>query len=157
VCLLLQDLLQSCAPGHSAAAVQRGFWGPPIHNMGLRGRLGEDPNTWKHFGPHSVAARLSVSPVCSTTAANGCEVEVFLLNGGQMKIYESTALARQMPTGADVAAVRLNVAAPAGQPVAEGSALALRLQLQDQLQNVLNVSGPVTMRRTLSSVRDSAR
>jgi len=70
---------------------------------------------------------------------------------------QTTALARQMPTGADVAAVRLNVAAPAGQPVAEGSALALRLQLQDQLQNVLNVSGPVTMRRTLSSVRDSAR
>ena len=23
--------------------------GPPIHNMGLCSRLGEDPNAWKHF------------------------------------------------------------------------------------------------------------
>ena len=25
-------------------------WGPPIHNMGLCGRPGEDPNAWKQFG-----------------------------------------------------------------------------------------------------------
>jgi len=31
--------------------VTRGYWGPPIHNMGFYGRLGESPNTWKHFGP----------------------------------------------------------------------------------------------------------
>ena len=29
----------------------RGYWGPPIHNMGFCSRLGESPNTWKHFGP----------------------------------------------------------------------------------------------------------
>ncbi len=43
----------SSSPGHSAAAVQRGFWGPPIHNMGLCGRPGKDPNTWKQFGPET--------------------------------------------------------------------------------------------------------
>ena len=29
----------------------KGLLGPPIHNMGLCGWLGEGPNTWKHFGP----------------------------------------------------------------------------------------------------------
>jgi hypothetical protein len=29
----------------------RGYWGPPIHNIGFCSRLGENPNTWKHFGP----------------------------------------------------------------------------------------------------------
>jgi hypothetical protein len=72
-------------------------------------------------------------------------VEVFLLNGGQMKIYESTALARQMPVGADNAAVRLNVATPAGQPVAEVGALALRRRLRLQLQTALSQSEPLTM------------
>jgi hypothetical protein len=28
----------------------RGYQGPPIHNMGFCSRLGESPNTWKHFG-----------------------------------------------------------------------------------------------------------
>ena len=43
----------SSSPGHSAAAVHRGYWGPPIHNMGLCGRPGEDPKTWKQFGPEA--------------------------------------------------------------------------------------------------------
>ncbi len=43
----------SSSPGHSAAAFQRGYWGPPIHNMGLCGRPGEDPNAWKQFGPET--------------------------------------------------------------------------------------------------------
>ena len=34
----------------------RGYWGPPIHNMGSCGRLGESPNTWKHFGPEPTRA-----------------------------------------------------------------------------------------------------
>jgi hypothetical protein len=42
----------SSSPGHSAAAVQRGYWGPPIHNMGLW-QGGEDPNYWKQFGPET--------------------------------------------------------------------------------------------------------
>jgi len=46
----------SSSSGHSAAAVQRGYWGPPIHNMGLCSRPGEDPNTWKHFGPEPIRA-----------------------------------------------------------------------------------------------------
>ena len=29
---------------------RQGATGPPIHNIGPWGRLGEDPNTWKHFG-----------------------------------------------------------------------------------------------------------
>ena len=28
-----------------------GYWGPPLHNMGLCSRLGGGPNAWKHFGP----------------------------------------------------------------------------------------------------------
>ena len=28
-----------------------GLLGPPIHNMGLCSRPGEDPNAWKQFGP----------------------------------------------------------------------------------------------------------
>jgi hypothetical protein len=32
-------------------SVQRGYLVPPIHNMGLCMRPGEDPNAWKHFGP----------------------------------------------------------------------------------------------------------
>ena len=28
-----------------------GYWGPPLHNMGLCSRLGEGANAWKHFGP----------------------------------------------------------------------------------------------------------
>jgi hypothetical protein len=44
---------RSSSPGHSSAAVQRGHWGPPIHNMGLCGRPGEDPNAWKQFGPET--------------------------------------------------------------------------------------------------------
>jgi hypothetical protein len=43
----------SSSPGHSVAAVQRGYWGPPIHNMGLCGWPGEDPNAWKQFGPET--------------------------------------------------------------------------------------------------------
>ena len=30
---------------------QWGYWGPPIHNMGLCSRPREDPNAWKQFGP----------------------------------------------------------------------------------------------------------
>ena len=41
------------SPGHSAAAVQTGYWGPAIHNMGLCCRPGEDPNAWKQFGPET--------------------------------------------------------------------------------------------------------
>jgi hypothetical protein len=40
----------SSSLGHSAAAVQRGYWGLTIHNMGLSS-MGENLNTWKHFGP----------------------------------------------------------------------------------------------------------
>ena len=94
---------------------------------------------------HSVCTRLCMSPVFSTTAENGCQVEVFLLNHDEMKIYESTALARQMPVGADNAAVKLNVATPAGQPVAEAGALALRRRLRLQLQTALSQSEPLTM------------
>ena len=93
---------------------------------------------------HSVCTRLSIAPVLSTTA-NDCAVQVFLLNRDEMKIYESTALARQMPVGADNAAVRLNVATPAGQPVAEAGALALRRRLRLQLQTALSASEPLTM------------
>jgi hypothetical protein len=46
----------SSSPGHSFAAVQKGYLDPPIHNMGLCSRLGEDPNTWKHFGPGPIRA-----------------------------------------------------------------------------------------------------
>ena len=46
----------SSSPGHSAAAVQRGYWGPPIHNMGLCSRPGEDHNAWKLFGPEPTRA-----------------------------------------------------------------------------------------------------
>ena len=38
----------------------RGYWGLPTHNMGLCGRLGEDPNAWKHFGPEPIQAHYSV-------------------------------------------------------------------------------------------------
>ena len=93
---------------------------------------------------HSVCTRLSIAPVLSTTA-NDCAVQVFLLNRDEMKINESTALARQMPVGADNAAVRLNVATPAGQPVAEAGALALRRRLRLQLQTALSASEPLTM------------
>ena len=30
---------------------QWSYRGPPIHNMGLCSRPGEDPNAWKKFGP----------------------------------------------------------------------------------------------------------
>jgi len=30
---------------------QWGYWGPPIHNMRLCSRPGEDPNAWKQFRP----------------------------------------------------------------------------------------------------------
>jgi len=43
----------SSSPGHSAAAVPVGLLGPPIHNMGLCSRPGEDPNAWKQFGPEA--------------------------------------------------------------------------------------------------------
>ncbi len=46
----------SSSPGHSAAAVQRGYWGPPIHNMGLSSRPGEDSSAWKQFGPEPTRA-----------------------------------------------------------------------------------------------------
>ena len=35
-------------------------WGPPIHNMGFGSRLGESPNTWKHFGPELTQEQYSV-------------------------------------------------------------------------------------------------
>jgi len=38
---------------HRERDFQRGCWGPPIHNMGLCGRPGEDPNDWKQFGPET--------------------------------------------------------------------------------------------------------
>ena len=38
----------------------RGYWGPPIHNMGFGSRLGESPNTWKHFGPELTQEQYSV-------------------------------------------------------------------------------------------------
>ena len=41
----------SASPEHSAAAFQRGYWGPLIHNMGLCSRPVEDHKTWNHFGP----------------------------------------------------------------------------------------------------------
>jgi hypothetical protein len=50
----------SSSPGHSAAAVQRGYWVPPIHNIelliGLCSRPGEDPNAWKQFEPEPTRA-----------------------------------------------------------------------------------------------------
>ena len=41
------------APDSLGLEPTRGYWGPPIHNMGFcsLSRLGESPNTWKHFGP----------------------------------------------------------------------------------------------------------
>ena len=42
------------------AFIQRGYWGPPIHNMGSCGRFRESPNTWKHFGPEPTQAQYSV-------------------------------------------------------------------------------------------------
>jgi hypothetical protein len=35
---------------------QWGCWGPPIHNMGLCSRPGEDPNASKQFGPETTWA-----------------------------------------------------------------------------------------------------
>ena len=32
----------------------------PIHNMGFGSRLGESPNTWKHFGPELTQEQYSV-------------------------------------------------------------------------------------------------
>jgi len=46
----------SSSPGHSAAAVPMGLLGPPIHNMGLCSRPGEDSNAWKQFGPEPIRA-----------------------------------------------------------------------------------------------------
>jgi hypothetical protein len=40
----------SSAPGLLA---DRGLLGSPYSHMGHSGRLGEGPNTWKHFGPES--------------------------------------------------------------------------------------------------------
>ena len=36
------------------------FSRPPIHNMGFGSRLGESPNTWKHFGPELTQEQYSV-------------------------------------------------------------------------------------------------
>jgi hypothetical protein len=36
---------------------------PPIHNMGFCSRLGESPNTWKHFGPEPTQVLNSVISV----------------------------------------------------------------------------------------------
>ena len=56
---LMSHAVDSSFPGHSAVAV-RGYWGPPTHNMGPCGRLGEDPNTWKHFGQEPIQDQYSV-------------------------------------------------------------------------------------------------
>ena len=37
--------------------------GATIHNMGFCSRLGESPNTWKHFGPEPTQAQYSVISV----------------------------------------------------------------------------------------------
>ena len=41
-------------------ALSRQGDGPPIHNMGFCSRLGESPNTWKHFGPELTQEQYSV-------------------------------------------------------------------------------------------------
>ena len=140
----LSSSLSQLAPSSSQKSVERTaeeftkWWSAQIFS-GTGGESSTD------LAGHSVCTRLSMAPVLTTTTANNCKVEVFLLNHGKMKIYESTALARQMPVGADNAAVRLNVATPAGQPVAEAGALALRRRLRGQLQTALSVSQPLTM------------
>ena len=48
-------------PGRSYQPTRTGgYWGPPIPNMGPSGKLGEGPNTWKHFGPEPTQAQYSV-------------------------------------------------------------------------------------------------
>ena len=39
---------------------RQGATGVPIHNMGFGSRLGESPNTWKHFGPELTQEQYSV-------------------------------------------------------------------------------------------------
>jgi hypothetical protein len=65
------DIWENWAAGASHAGdsfslglqATRGYWGPPIHNMGSCGRFGEIPNTWKHFGPEPTQVLNSVISV----------------------------------------------------------------------------------------------
>ena len=54
-----------------------GYWGPPIHNMGFGSRLGESPNTWKHFGQAPTQVLNSVISVLlrqETATWGGCDL-----------------------------------------------------------------------------------
>jgi len=55
----------------------RGYWGPPIHNMGFCSRFGESPNTWRHFGPAPTQVLNSVISVLlrqETATWGGCDL-----------------------------------------------------------------------------------